>query len=63
MSPDTIHAVRRIGRLIDDEAELRVEARRIELNPFRSEEARRLFALASQVRRERLGLLDACGLT
>jgi hypothetical protein len=48
----------RVGRLLDDEAELRAEARRLELNPSRSEDARRLFALASRVRTERVELLD-----
>ena len=48
----------RIGRLLDDEDELRAEARRLELNPSRSEDARRLFALASRVRAERTELLD-----
>ena len=51
-------ALTRIGRLLDDEAELREEARRVELNPSRSEDARRLFALASRVRAERVELLN-----
>jgi hypothetical protein len=58
MSPDVIRDVARVGRLLDDEAELREEGRRVELDPARSEDARRLFRLASEVRAERLGLLD-----
>jgi hypothetical protein len=58
MSPATIDAVRRVGRLLDDEAELRVEARRLELDPARTAKAARLFRLASELRAERLGLLD-----
>lgn len=58
MSPATARAVDRIGRLLDDEAELRDEARRLELNPARSEDARRLFRLASRLRAERLAILD-----
>ena len=51
-------ALRRIGRLLDDEAELRVEGRRLELDPGRVGEARRLFTLASRLRAQRLELLD-----
>lgn len=58
MSPDTIRAVARIGRLADDEAELRAEGRRLELNPTRSEDARRLFRLASRLRAERVELTE-----
>ncbi len=58
MSPDVLASLRRVGRLLDDEAELRAEARRLELNPSRSEDARRLFRLASRLRAERLELLD-----
>lgn len=58
MSPDTIRAVARIGRLLDDEAELRAEGRRLELNPTRSEDARRLFRLASRLRAERVELTE-----
>lgn len=61
MSPDTVRAVRRIGRLADDEAEVRAEARRLELNPGRVDEARRLFGLASRLRAERLELLNKAG--
>ena len=50
--------LRHIGRLLDDEAELREEARRLELNPNRSEDARDLFRLASRLRAERLAVLD-----
>lgn len=58
MTADETAALRRIGRLLDDEAELRGEARRLELDPSRSEDAHRLFALAGQVRAERLGLVE-----
>ena len=58
MTTAEIAAVTRIGRLLDDEAELRAEARRLELNPSRSEDARRLFALASQLRAERVELTE-----
>ena len=58
MTTAEVTALRRVGRLLDDEAELRAEARRLELNPSRSEDARRLFALASRVRAERVEVLD-----
>jgi hypothetical protein len=53
-----IDAVRRIGRLADDEAELRVEARRVELDPARRDEAHHLFRLASELRAERLEVTE-----
>ena len=58
MTTAEIATVTRIGRLLDDEAELRAQARRLELNPSRSEDARRLFALASQLRAERVELTE-----
>lgn len=63
MSPAMTHAIERVGRLLDDEAELRVEARRLELDPARGREARHLFHHASALRRERLEIVDRCGLT
>lgn len=50
--------LRRVGRLLDDEAELRGEARRLELDPSRWTEAAALFRLASDLRAERTALLD-----
>lgn len=58
MSPAVAATVERIGRLADDEAELRAEARRVELDPARWAEARRLFAAAGRLRAQRTALLD-----
>ena len=58
MAATELAALRRIGRLLDDEAELRAEGRRLELDPGRADDARRLFDLASALRAERLRLLD-----
>lgn len=62
-TPPIWTAVRRAAELVEFEAALRVEARRLELVPERCEEAAELFARASAARTERLELLDRCGLT
>lgn len=58
MSPALRDALARIGRLADDEAEVRSEARRLELDPARGAEARALFGLASELRAQRTALIE-----
>jgi hypothetical protein len=51
----------RLVMLITREVKLRESARRIELDPSRTQEAARLFRRASQVRAERLAELRCLG--
>lgn len=62
MSPAIAAAVDRIAALYDREVALRTQARDLELDPSRTEEARRAFRRASAARRMRLTLLRRCRL-
>lgn len=48
--------------LYDTEVEIRERARALELDPFRAEEAKRLFGRAEGLREKRLRLLHRVGL-
>ena len=64
MTPEVLHAaVDRATRLVRREASLRAAARHLELNPSCSEEAAWLFRRADEVRRERVELIERCGLS
>lgn len=54
--------VAEIRRLRECEADLRTQARLLELIPGRWPQAAAIFRLASQVRARRMELLDRCGL-
>lgn len=57
MTPALYDVVDRVAALYRLECELRTDGRLIELNPNRTEEARRRFRRASAARRLRLALL------
>ena len=62
MTPSPVHTLDRAVALMEREVELRGQARHLELDPLRTQEAAQLFRRANGLRRARLALLERCGL-